>query len=98
MTARLGYLMKAKRAADEASEALRLMIEHDLSVRVPDGPEMLALREIAAGRMFSAGGYLDSAVPKPRMSAVDSGVGQRLATHIAEKLGDRPPRGWETGR
>jgi hypothetical protein len=89
MTERMAWLMKAKRAADEASEALRLMIEHDLAITVPDSPDMAALYVIVDGGLFSAGEYLRSAVLKPGVGQVDSDAYVRLKKSIARKVGDR---------
>jgi hypothetical protein len=89
MTERMAWLMKAKRAADEASEALRLMIEHDLAITVPDSPDMAALYVIADGGLFSACRYIGSAKVKPEIGQVDSDAFVRLKKSIARKVGDR---------
>jgi hypothetical protein len=88
--ARMAWLMKAKRAADEASEALRLMIEHDLAITVPDSPDMNALHVIADGGLFSAREYLRSAHAMPDVQDVDSETFVRLKVGICGKLRGAP--------
>lgn len=86
---RMALLMRAKRAADEASEALRRMIEHDLAIHVPDSPDLQALREIASGRLEAAASYARSALPAVPVREVDSEAFVRHAADIAKALRGR---------
>lgn len=81
--------MRAKRAADEAGEALRRMIDHDLAIHVPDSPDIQALREIVNSRLETAASYMRSALPAVPVREVDSEAFVRHASDIAKALRGR---------
>jgi hypothetical protein len=88
---RMALLLRAQRAAEEAAEALRLMVEHELEGHMPALPDFLALRTIADSRLDVAGEMLSRAVAKPKnIREVDSESFARLGHEVALRVAGRP--------